>query len=154
MNRQNFVWHAALALMLVAVAAFIGQVRRWQTHTPPPFVEAPRAEFPVHDREVPDAHREARDILVRFREGVSAERIEEITRERNDEVDDQIEAVEGLFEIDDLDDVDPREVVAEYAALPEVEYAEANEAIELDPVERFVVPADERAGAAAAPKRN
>src|SRR5918997_1755098 len=66
MNRQNFVWHAALALMLVAVAAFIGQVRRWQTHTPPPFVEAPRAEFPVHDREVPDAHREARDILVRF----------------------------------------------------------------------------------------
>src|SRR5918999_321763 len=99
MNRQNFVWHAALALMLVAVAAFIGQVRRWQTHTPPPFVEAPRAEFPVHDRE----------------------------------------------------DVDPREVVAEYAALPEVEYAEANEAIELDPVERFVVPADERAGAAAEP---
>jgi len=151
MNRQNFVWHASLALMLVAVAAFIGQVRRWQTHTPPPFVEAPRAEFPVHDREVPDAHREARDILVRFREGVSAERIGEITRERNDEVDDQIESVEGLFEINDLDDVDPQEVVAEYAALPEVEYAEANEAIELDPVERFSVPAGEGATAAAEP---
>src|SRR5918998_2224810 len=104
MNRRNFIWHAALAVMLVAVAAFIGQIKRSMDGPPPSFVEVPRAEFPVHEREVPDAYRESRDVLVRFRAGVSRERIEEITHAFNDAVDDRVEAVEGLVEIDDLDD--------------------------------------------------
>lgn len=132
MNRQNIVWHVMLALMVVAAAAFVGQMRHWQNEQPPPFVETPRAEFRDRERAEPDAHREAKDVLVRFRAGTSEGRVEEITESLNDAVDDRIESVEGLFEIDDLDDADPRAVAAEYAALPEVEYAEAVETISLD----------------------
>ncbi|HEX5706670.1 MAG TPA: S8 family serine peptidase [Pyrinomonadaceae bacterium] len=132
MNRQNIVWHVMLALMVVAAAAFVGQIRRWQTSEPPPFVETPRAEWRDHERAEPDAHREAKDVLVRFRAGTSAERVEEIAESLNDAVDDRIESVEGLFEIDDRDDADPRAVAERYAAMPEVEYAEAVETITFD----------------------
>ena len=133
MNRQNIVWHLALALMLVAVAGFVGQVRRWQSERPN-FLEAPRAKFDEHERRAPDSVREAGDVLVRFRGGVSRERIREIVAGLGDEVDDEIEAVEGLVEVHDNDGLAPEEAAEEYAALSdEVEYAEANAVIELEP---------------------
>lgn len=135
MNRRNIIWHVALALFLVGVAAFIGQVKRTIERGAPSFVETPSAEFGDAERRAPDAYREARDVLVRFRPGVSQERIEELTASLNDEVDDEIESVEGLVEVSDRDGADPREVAAEYAAMPEVEYAEENEVIELEPGE-------------------
>lgn len=144
MNRRNFIWHAALALFLVGVAAFIGQVKRTIERGAPSFVKTPEAGFSDAERVAPDAHREADNVLVRFRQGVTRERIEEITRAQNDEVDDEIEAVEGLVGVDDLDDADPREVAAAYAAMPEVEYAEENEVIELEPGEvSNAVPSEE-----------
>ena len=136
MNRQNFIWHLMLAALVIGVAAFIGQLRHWQTHEPPSFVKAPRAELPQAEREEPDAHREAKGVIVRFRAGVSDERIAEIADVFNDEVDDEIESVVGLVGIFDRDGLSADEVVAEYGRLPEVEYAEVNERIELDPMER------------------
>jgi hypothetical protein len=135
MNRQNFIWHLALAVMLIAVAGFVGQIRRWQREGPPSFVKAPRAEFPDAERMEPDSSREARDVIVRFREGVSEERIREIVGGLNDEVDDEIESVEGMVEVFDRDSLPVEEVLAQYGGLEEVEYAEENLRIELDPQE-------------------
>jgi thermitase len=140
MNRQNFILHLLLAVTLVAVAAFVGQLRHWQKEGTPRFVEAPKAELPQAERQEPDEYREARNVLVRFRTGVSAGHVGELVRGLNDEVDDEIESVEGLFGIHDRDGLSPEEVVAEYARLPEVEYAEVNERIELDPLEDASAP--------------
>ncbi len=134
MNRQNLIWHLMLAAIVIGVAAFIGQLRRWQNE-PPSFVKTPRAELPQHEREEPSAFREAKSVIVRFRAGVTDQQVETLARGLNDEVDDEIESVEGLFGIHDRDGLSPEEVAAEYGRLPEVEYAEVNERIELDPLE-------------------
>ncbi len=137
MNRQNFVKHVALALALVMLAAFAGQLRRWQTHRSSPETQAVlRAEFPQYEKEVPDSKREAEDIIVRFRSGITKEQIRAITAQHNDAIDDEVEAVGGLVEIHDFDGEESAEVVSEYSNLPEVEYAELNEQISLqDPGE-------------------
>ncbi|HEV2706333.1 MAG TPA: S8 family serine peptidase [Pyrinomonadaceae bacterium] len=134
MNRQNFVKHLSLALVIVLVAGLAGQFRRWQRERAA-WVEsqaALKAKFPEHERTVPDLRREADDIIVRFKAGVGQEQIRAITRRLNDDVDDRIEAVEGLVEINDYDGHQPQDVVDEYASLPEVEYAELNEQINLE----------------------
>jgi subtilisin family serine protease len=154
MNRQNIVWHVALALMLVAAAAFVGQVRRWQNERPP-FMETPRAQFDEHERAVPEQAREAGDVLVRFREGVFEGRIREIVESLNDEVDDEIESVGGLVEVHDNDGQAAEDTAAEYAALSEeVEYAEANAVIELDPLDAETREVAEAPAAEAAPGAN
>jgi subtilisin family serine protease len=140
MNRQNFLGHLALALMLVLVAAFVGQVRRWESRRPAPAtvrkeqrVEAP----PASVRHAPE--RSEPEVLVRFREGVSAERVQALTAGLNDEVEDEIEAVGNLYSIDDRDDADAEQVAAEYAALPEVLYSEPNARIEVEPRASFSI---------------
>lgn len=125
MNRNNFLPHAALALVLILVAAFAGQVRNWQKNefkdkvlvmtVPQPRVEVPRTVSQ------PQKHSE---IFVRFRPGVSQSEIQSLTARLNDEVEDETESVSGLSLIEDEDGKDPASVVAEYRALPEVEYAE------------------------------
>src|SRR5262249_39592766 len=72
------------------------------------------------------------EILVRFHSSVSRDTIENITSRMNDEVEDRIEAVDGLEVIEDEDNRSADEVVAQYRALSEVEYAEANSDIKLD----------------------
>jgi subtilisin family serine protease len=142
MHRRNYTLHLTLAAALVVLAAAAGRIERWdwkrggepggrgsavvvRTSDEPPApreTEAPEAEG-VRDAEV----------LVRFKPGVSEERVEEIAAGLNDRVEDEIESVEGLAAIDDLDDADAEAVAAQYASLPEVEYAEPNFRIELDP---------------------
>lgn len=137
MNRRNYTLHIALAGALVVLAAAAGRIERW---------EGTREVFEV--REVSDIRLapppsvtedeeelgEEVEVLVRFKPGVSAERVEELTASLNDRVEDEIEAVEGLTAIDDLDDAEAERVAAEYAAMPEVEYAEPNYRIKLGPV--------------------
>lgn len=135
MNRQNFLGHLALALMLVMIAAFVGQVRRWEAagDAPAPKLKRresrtpPRATFHI----VPSSGEP--ELLVRFRADVSRERVTELTAKFNDRVEDRIETVSGLFSIDDLDNADAGETAAFYASLPEVLYAEPNARIEIDP---------------------
>ncbi|MCA1632571.1 MAG: S8 family serine peptidase [Acidobacteria bacterium] len=135
MNRQNFLGHLALALMLIVVAVFVGQLRRWDSKkqesvTPRPVVVTVERE---HETDEPAELGEP-EVLVRFREGVSDERIGEITARLRDRVEDEIEAVGGLVSIDSADDEEAAQVVADYSRLPEVEYVEANEQITLDPL--------------------
>ena len=135
MNRQNFVGHLALALMFVVAAAFVGQIRRWEWRR-----ESPSPRVAVVQRQVPAgggvvARRPSEpEALVRFRPGVPAERIRALASRFNDRVEDEIESVGGLVAVDDFDGASAEQVVGEYAALPEVEYAERNEMISLSPL--------------------
>src|SRR5215510_9854735 len=138
MHRNNFLPHVALALVLILVAAFAGQLRRWQKQWKQqvrimPAAEKPREAINNVDSSVYEPRTgSSPEIMVRFKPGVSAERVAEITSGMNDVVEDQIEAVPGLDAIDDLDDADAEEVATQYRKLPEVEYAEAVFDIEAD----------------------
>lgn len=131
MNRQNFLGHLMLALALIALAAFAGQMRRWQHHhtqgvlvanSPTTAATAPNIEPII-----------ASEVLVRFRPGTSVERMRNIALSLNDRVEDEIEAVDGLAVIEDEDGATAEEVAAQYRALGAlVEYAEPNYRINLD----------------------
>jgi subtilisin family serine protease len=131
MNRQNFLGHLALAATIILVAAFAGQIRRWQRE-------------PRHNRRVSQtttrtelgkANRNLQaEVLVRFRPGTSLDKIKEVTRSLNDRIEDRVETVDGLFAIDDQDGVTAEIVAAEYRAFTDVvEYAEPNFRINLEP---------------------
>ena len=139
MKRRNYALHFALAGALVVLAAAAGRIERWEGRRTVTLrrevAVAPAA--PVADRPavaVGEEDFDAAEVLVRFRPGVSRERMEEVAASLNDQVEDEIESVEGLTSIDDLDDADAERVAAEYASLPEVEYAEPNYRINLGPV--------------------
>ena len=145
MNRNNFFIHLALALVLILVAAFAGQLSRWrkQWKAHVQIVPATEKKQPATAEEI--ALTETRsfgrpEVLVKFKSGISQETIERLTAQRHDRVEDRIESVNGLEAIDDLDNADAAAVVNEYSQLPEVEYAEPNYDIELDEAEGPLVP--------------
>ena len=145
MNRNNFFIHLALALVLILVAAFAGQLSRWrkQWRSQIHIIPATEKKQPATTDEI--ALSETRslgspEVLVKFKTGVSDEAIEALTVRLHDRVEDRIENADGVEAIDDLDNADPASVVAEYSKLPEVEYAEANYEINLDETERALEP--------------
>jgi len=148
MNRNNFLPHVALALVLVLVAAFAGQLRRWQrewNHHARIMPAAEKLREPINSLE--GAAEEPRsfsrpEVMVKFKSGLSEDAIERITLGLHDRVEDEIEAVPGLDAIDDLDDTNAETVAAEYRSLPEVEYAEA--VFEISADDAPVTPRDPR----------
>jgi subtilisin family serine protease len=142
MNRNNFLPHVALALVIILIAAFAGQIRQWQKHWRTshrfrsghsrPYV-APQPIAPASEEQ--NSFRPA-ELLVRFKAGTPPARIQDIVSGLHDRVKDAIESVSGLEVIEDEDGKDVDEVVAEYRARPEVEYAERV----------FEIKADENAG--------
>src|SRR5919205_476360 len=144
MNRRNYTLHIALAGALVVLAAAAGRIERWEGNRGGVFLKGEVAIVPSAEVEETQEAGEAEEegdgirdaeVLVRFKPGVSEERIQEIAASRHDRVEDEIESVEGLTSIDDLDDDEAARVAQEYASLPEVEYAEPNFRIEADPLE-------------------
>jgi thermitase len=135
MNRNNIFIHLALAFVLILVAAFAGQLHRWQkqwkshVRIVPAEKKRPTTTAEIALTETRNFGRP--EVLVKFRSGVSQETIENITARFHDRVEDRIENAAGWESIDDLDDADAAATVAEYNALPEVEYAEPNFEIEL-----------------------
>jgi subtilisin family serine protease len=129
MNRHNFLGHLALAITLIFLAAFAGQIRRWQNQ-PRPIIEsrtelAPGTPYEVHD---------GAEVLVRFRPGTTMERMRNISLSLNDRIEDRIESVNGLVVIEDQDGLDAERVAAEYRAMRDlVDYAEPNLKITLEP---------------------
>ena len=145
MHRRNYTLHVTLAVALIALAAAAGRIERWEWKRGGApggsggggiVVRMPDAPAVPRERVVSEAadERDA-EVLVRFKPGVSAERVAAITAGLNDRVEDEIESVEGLASIDDLDDAEAVQVAAEYAALPEVEYAEPNFRITVEPLD-------------------
>jgi len=145
MNRNNIFIHLALAFVLILVAAFAGQLNRWQkqwkTHVPQIVPGEKKRPTTTAEIALSETHNFGRpEVLVKFRSGVSQETIESITSRFNDRIEDRIENAAGWESIDDLDDAEPAATVAKYSSLPEVEYAEPNFEIELDATDGPLVP--------------
>jgi subtilisin family serine protease len=141
MNRQNFFGHLALALAVVILAAFIGQMRRMErSHVSHDKFEARTVVVVPHDHEEDRAgdfrsEQEDAEVIVRFRSGTPLRTINRITEGLNDRLLDRFEHINGQAVIADEDGLSPETVAAEYRNLPEVEYAEPNFIIDLDPSE-------------------
>ena len=145
MNRNNFFIHLALALVLILVAAFAGQLSRWRKQWKSHIVIVPSEKKKAATSEeiaLTETLTLGRpEVLVKFKAGVSQQAIEQLTARLHDRVEDRIENVNGLEAIDDLDNADAATIVSEYQQLAEVEYAEPNYDIELeDVVEGPLVP--------------
>jgi len=133
MSRNNIWIHLTIALALVLIAALAGGMRQWQraTERSRRQVSVPAQEPDVQESKSEDDTDKA-EVLVRFRAGTTREVIDRITRQFHDEVEDRIEAVDGLDVIEDEDGQSAADVIAQYRSLPEVEYAETNNQIVLD----------------------
>lgn len=146
MNRNNFLIHVALAIVLILVAAFAGQLNRWRKHwkSQMRIVPAEEKKRPQTAEEVAIAEARAQgrpEVLVKFKSGVSLDAIDVLSARFNDRVEDRIENAPGWIAIDDLDDAIPATTVREYLLLPEVEYAEENFEINLiQAVDSSIVP--------------
>lgn len=146
MNRRNYTVHLALAALLILLAMVVGRVRRWDwSHVSAPRVSV-RVETPVSRGSDVDESNAAADsfgeergyeheAIVRFKPGVSEERIEAIVSRQHDRVEDEIEAVDGLVAVEDLDGEATDQIVRDYSSLPEVEYAESNSVVSVDPLD-------------------
>jgi len=137
MNRNNFWIHFGIAVILITMAAVIGQIGRWERslHRGPtkyePLQTAPKlnpAAPPIAN--TTDGNPE---VLVKFKPGTTLAEIKKIVMGNNDKVEDEIEAVQNLVAIDDLDNADAEAVAKQYAAMSDlVVYAEPNFKIQLD----------------------
>src|ERR1044072_6066880 len=133
MSRHNFLGHLALAITLIFLAAFAGQIRRWQNQ-PRPRIETRTELVPG----TPYEQHSGSEVLVRFRPGTSFERVRNIALSLNDRIEDRIESVSGLTAIEDEDGLDPEAVAAQYRSMTElVDYAEPNYKITLEPDSSF-----------------
>ena len=145
MNRNNFLIHLALAIVLILIAAFAGQLNRWRKEWKAsvqiiPHTEKKRAATPT-DIALADARVSSRpEVLVKFKPGVSLTRIEELTQGFHDRIEDRFENAPGWQSVDDLDDADAITTAAQYLSLPEVEYAEPNTEIVQDAIDTSLLP--------------
>lgn len=129
MNRNNIWIHIGIAAVLITLAAVLGQIDRWRSALNVPASEK-RVERNV---QIEKGIAAAPEVLVRFKPGISLDRIRSIAAENNDLLADNIESVNGLTVIDDLDDAEAQLVADQYAAMTEyVDYAEVNYEIRLD----------------------
>ncbi|MGE3466382.1 MAG: S8 family serine peptidase [Pyrinomonadaceae bacterium] len=138
MNRNNLWIHVSLAVVLITFAAVLGQIGRWRTALTEHNTSV-RVENKVKVDAIKLKTDSSPEVLVRFRKGVSLDKIREIASRHNDELSDEIESVRGLTVIDDLDNADAEDVAATYAAMGEfVDYAEPNSKIKLDdPIQKI-----------------
>ena len=133
MNRSNIWIHVGLAVILVTLAAILGQLDRWRST-----LQMTREKYDVQKikPQAPIAGG-VPEILVRFKPGTSLSEIRGVAAAHHDRLADEIESVPGLAVIDDLDNEDPQKLVAEYSTLSDVSYAEPNVTIKLDdPVQK------------------
>jgi subtilisin family serine protease len=138
MNRQNIWIHITIAVIIITMAAVLGQIRRWQSalgmfndRTATKQTSKPVAV----NRSTKDCQPE---VLVKFRPGVSLAEIQKIAAKNNDKVEDEIEAVKNLISIDDLDGAEAEKVAEQYRRMSDlVLYAEPIVQIRLEPTETF-----------------
>jgi subtilisin family serine protease len=147
MNRNNFWMRFIIAGVAIGIAAIAGEVSRWDFSAnevfppipPPPTIErsAPKVRVIPFDTGGNSAQLlQDAELLIRFKPGVSREQIETVLAEHNDEILDRIEAVSGLYAVDDLDNANPQDDAEEYSRLSDlVLYAEPNNIISLGPSE-------------------
>ena len=139
MNRQNFLPHIALAAVIILIAAFAGQIRRWESERKNNPTRGTTRVVKKETTTVETRYVEDNDILVKFKPGTSIETIRRITLRNNDQLKDEFENVGGWTKIDDQDGLDVNSVVNQYKAMPEVAEAQPDYQINLAPTEDFDV---------------
>lgn len=132
MNRKNIWIHIGIAVILVTMAAVIGQIGRWRDSVrerravqtekirtqAPPVSTMPKSPLTATS---------APEVLVKFKPGTKLEDIKRIVGANNDRIEDEIESVNGLYSIDDMDDADAAAVAKQYGSMSDlVVYAEPN----------------------------
>lgn len=132
MNRNNIWVHVSLAVVLVTIAAVIGQIDRWRSALKTPLVQRVSVTNVKPNPIKTKGSNGDPEVLVRFKPGTTLEMIRALAMRNHDQVVDDIESVNGLVAIDDLDDADPQMVANQYAAMSNVSYAEPNTVIQLD----------------------
>lgn len=132
MNRNNIWIHVSIAVVLITIAAVLGQISRWRAALSVPN-ETKATSTASKPQRAATSGDPVPEVLVRFKPGVSMDEIRRIAIANNDTLVDEIESVGGLTVIDDLDNADAESVAAEYAAMSDsVVYAEPNYQINLD----------------------
>ncbi|MCA1590997.1 MAG: hypothetical protein LC734_11570, partial [Acidobacteria bacterium] len=133
MNRNNIWIHVGIATVLITLAAVLGQIDRWRSALTTPVSETRVVRTVAFEK-----RSAAPEVLVRFKPGITLDRVRAIAAGNNDLLADNIESVKGLTVIDDLDDADAQGVADQYAAMADhVEYADVNYEIKLDdPIEK------------------
>lgn len=141
MNRNNIWIHIGLAVVLITLAAVLGQIGRWKTALKGPVFERSTKTCDRGFGKKTFKHDNSPEVLVRFKPGVSIDQIRRMASLNNDKLTDKIESVRGLAVIDDLDNADPQTVANQYAAMTDtVAYAEPNYQIKLgDPLHKPVL---------------
>lgn len=129
---RNLWLNISIAAALVLIAAFAGQLHKWRKNHPARTASDSSRPLDAETDSEEDAEPLKTEVIVRFKPGITRQAIETITTRMNDDVEDRIEAVEGLSVIEDEDNRSADEVVAQYRMLSEVEYAEPNIQIKVD----------------------
>ena len=134
MNRNNFWIHFGIAVVIVTMAAVLGQIRRWENSLRTGVSSEKSVKSTSKPMTVKRSNAEcAPEIMVKFRPTVNWTDIQKLAAKNNDRVEDEIESVKGLVSIDDLDNADAETVAKQYAAMSDlVVYAEPNFKIQLD----------------------
>ena len=150
MNRQNFFGHLALALTLVALAAFAGQVRRWRNYEERNSHQYSKLDGRGGDMRLRDDSQlkspAKAEVIVRFRQSTSLSRIREIAASLNDRFEDKFENIGNMAVIEDEDGYNAQTVANQYNALDEVLSAEPNMEIRLEPDIRMRAPLESAPG--------
>ncbi len=132
MNRNNIWIHVGIAVVLISMAAVLGQIGRWRSGLSIDADVTQKRGDTLKANTRADKN-VAAEVLVRFKPGVTLEQIRRIASANNDRLTDEIESVGGLSVIDDLDNADAKTVAAQYSAMSDtVAYAEPNLQIMLD----------------------
>ena len=109
MNRNNIWIHIGIAVVIVTLAAVLGQIRRWESSLRPASVSVDK-KTSVLKADAPVGGAKDAELLVRFKPGVTVDQIKQIALRNNDVMEDEYEEISGLVAIDDL------ETPAEHAA--------------------------------------
>src|SRR5690349_12419478 len=119
MNRNNIWIHIGLAVVLITLAAVVGQIDRWKASIRwrPEQVTKKNVPPTLTDREQEIADAE---VIVRCKPNVSLAEIRSIAASKNDRVVDEDESVPGLTFIDDLDNADPQADANDYASMADL----------------------------------
>jgi subtilisin family serine protease len=133
MNRNNFWIHFGIAVVIITMAAVLGQVRRWENSLRTISNKSAIKPAPKPVAAKRSSAEGEPEVMVKFRPTVNWADIKKLAGKNNDRVEDEIESVKGLVAIDDLDNADAETVAAQYAAMKDlVLYAEPNFKIEFD----------------------
>lgn len=129
MNRGNILIHVGIAIVLIALAAVLGQIGRWRTGLKVQDTTPKRVGKPVVNP-MPSG---AAEVLVKFKQGTTLADMKSIAAKFNDRVEDNYENIGGLTAIDDLDDANVEDIIRDYQSLGDkIEYVQKNFEIRLD----------------------